>query len=569
MLQRIFSIPGHAWPTVGRHSTSITSGDSVKKGYSAGPHSTLAVEKPNCDTTFRPPKRILCFAWKQHGLAPEPSARYRELRMLLRPRLKPGVPDLVFGFLLVGLLMGGRTRFLNDPGTFWHVRLGRDIVQTRAVPRADTLTYTRDGAAWVDQSWAFDVGLAAIVDRAGWSGAVAATALILATVYTALVRNLLDDGVSPVIAVVVAVLAVGISSTHFLARPHLVTLLFVLWTARACQRQHECGGWKVAVVPILMIPWANIHGGFLAGPIIVATAALGHAISGAWDADRKRNVGRFLIALLLACLTPLVNPYGIGLYEHVAHLLVSSGVTELIDEYQPLPFGTGRARIAEAVILALIALPTFTRASLSRYDVVQVVVWLHFALGSIRHAPLFAIVAAPGLARLLDQLPLAARKFARSRTAWSPWSALPALAVVAGVFLGIPFGRLDPQKWPLDALPALNRQPVEDRLFHEQDWGGLIEEMCRPPRRTFLDDRFELFGKPMILDYVAALHGGPDWDTLRERHEFALAWVRPDRGLARRLAEDPDWHEVHRDPVSVLFRRKAPGNEVVTMGGSR
>lgn len=559
MLQRVFTIPGHGRPTVGLHSTSIPGGESPKKGYFAGPRSTLRLGKLNWDTPFRRPKRVLCFAWKQHGSGPESSVRHMELRMLLRPRLRPGVPDLVFGFLIVGLLMAGRSRFLNDPGTFWHVRLGRDIIQTRAVPRVDTLTYTRDGVAWVDQSWVFDVGLAAIVDHWGWSGVVAATALILATVYTALVRNLLDDGVSPVIAIIVTVLAVGISSTHFLARPHLFTLLFVLWTARACQRQHERGGWKVAVVPILMIPWANIHGGFLAGPIIVATAAVGHAISGAWDAERKRNVGRFLIALLLACLTPLINPYGIRLYEHVAHLLVSSGVTELIDEYQPLPFGTGRARVAEVVILALIALPTFTRARLSRYDVVQVIVWLHFALGSIRHAPLFAIMAAPGLARLLDELPLAAREFARSRTAWSPWSALPALAVVAGVFLGIPFGRLDPQKWPLDTLPALNRQPVEARLFHEQDWGGLIEEVCQPPRRTFVDDRFELFGKTMILDYVAALHGGPDWDTLRDRQEFALAWVRPDRGLARRLARDPGWHEVHRDAVSVLFRRKAPG----------
>ena len=35
-------------------------------------------------------------------------------------------------------------------------------------------------------------------------------------------------------------------------------------------------------------------------------------------------------------MAPLANPYGIGLYRHVGHLLVSSGVTELIEEYQPL-----------------------------------------------------------------------------------------------------------------------------------------------------------------------------------------------------------------------------------------
>lgn len=487
--------------------------------------------------------------------------------MVLAPRLKVGIPDLVFGFLLVVLLIGGRTRFLNDPGTFWHVRLGREIIQTRAVPHFDTLTFTREHVPWADQSWAFDIGLAAVVDRTGWSGAVAATALILATIYAALVRNLLKDGISPVIAAVVVVLAVGISSTHFLARPHLFTLLFVLWTARSCQQQHEHGGWNVAIVPVLMIPWANVHGGFLAGPIIVATATFGHAISGTWDAERKRNLARFAIAFALSCLTPLLNPYGIRLYEHVAQLLFSSGVTELIDEYQPLPFGTGRARVVEVVILALIALPTFSRARLGRYDVVQILVWLHFALGSIRHAPIFAIVAAPGLARLLEGLPLASRELGRGRSAWTPWSVLPALAVVIGMFLGVRFGRHDPAKWPLDAIPALDRQPVDARLFHEQDWGGMIEEMCQPPRKTFVDDRFELFGKDMILDYVAALHGGPDWDTLRDRDRFDLAWVRPDRGLARRLAKEPDWHELHRDDVSVLFGRSNPAHDRLDQRG--
>ncbi len=36
----------------------------------------------------------------------------------------PGVPDLVFGLVLLTVLAGGRTGLLNDPGTFWHLRLG-------------------------------------------------------------------------------------------------------------------------------------------------------------------------------------------------------------------------------------------------------------------------------------------------------------------------------------------------------------------------------------------------------------------------------------------------------------
>src|SRR5438874_1973507 len=198
-------------------------------------------------------------------------AREGRLTMSLCRRGMPGVPDLVFLLVLVAVLIGGRTGFLNDPGTFWHLRLGREIARTGVVPRIDTLTYTRAGTVWVDQSWAFDLGLATLVDRWGWSAAVAATAIGLAAIYGALARGL------------------------------------------------------------------------------------------------------------------LLNPYGVGLYGHVAGVLVTSRVTDLISEYQPSPFGKAEARVLEWVVLALIALPVVSKARPTRYDLAHALVWLHFALTTIRH----------------------------------------------------------------------------------------------------------------------------------------------------------------------------------------
>lgn len=470
-------------------------------------------------------------------------------------RWLPGMPDVVFGVVLVAVLLGGRTGFLNDPGTFWHLRLGREILRTGDVPRFDTLTYTRDHVAWVDQSWAFDLGLAVLVDHAGWSAAIAATALGLAFLYAGLARGLMKDGISPLIAAVVTVMGVGIGSIHFLIRPHLFTLLFVYWVLRLCQKQHERGGWAIAPVPLVMVAWANLHGGFLAGPVIVLTAAAGHAISGPWDVARKHNVGRFAAVFALCLVAPLANPYGPGLYRHVVHLLSSSGVTELIEEYQPIPFGKAEFRVIEWVLLGLIALPTFSTRRMERYDLAHTLVWLHFALGSVRHAPLFAIAVAPGLAKVLEGLPLASRDLGRDRLALSRWPLVTAAAMMIAVLGGIELGGFDPRTWPLAAVPTLNQQPADARLFHEQDWGGMIEAECRPVRRAFVDDRFELFGKQEILDYVDALAGGPQWDSLARRERFELVWVKPDRGLAKRLTDDPSWSVLHRDKVSVLFKR--------------
>jgi hypothetical protein len=96
-------------------------------------------------------------------------------------------------------------------------------------------------------------------------------------------------------------------------------------------------------------------------------------------------------------------------------------------------------------------------------------------------------------------------------------------------------------------------------LFHEQDWGGLIAAECEPDRRTYLDDRFELFGKTAILEYVDVLSGGPVWDIVRQRDRIDVVWLRPDRGLAKRLRADAEWRVLYQDRVSILFARGAPG----------
>ncbi len=484
-------------------------------------------------------------------------------------RFAPGVPDVVFALVLISVLIGGRFRLLNDPGTLWHYRLGQEILRAKSVPRTDTLTFTHAGEPWVDQSWLFDAGLAWLVNLGGWSTAALVSALGIATIYGGLAGALMRPGRSPIVALSVAVLAAGVGTIHFLIRPHLFTLGFVLITSRVCRRQHESGGRSIYLIPALVVVWANLHGGFLAGPLIVGTSAIGNAISGPWDAPRRRNLRAFVAAGLLCLLAGLVNPYGLQLYQHVGRLLLTSGVTDLIEEYQPVPFGRPDARAFELVLLAFVALPTFSSTRLNRYDLLQTLTWLHLGLSSVRNAPLFALAAAPGLAQSLDGLPFLTHvddAEAASLARWSIWPGVAGSCLALAVVLGTPLGGFDPTYWPLSALPRLNHTPTDDRLFHEQDWGGLIEAEAKPRRLAFIDDRFEIHGKAEVLRYLNAIEGGPDWDLLNDHHAFRLVWLRPGRGLARRLRNDRRWREIHHDPVSVLFERQdtnAPPTKVV------
>jgi hypothetical protein len=479
------------------------------------------------------------------------------MRAALIRRLIPAPGDFVFGVVLLLVLIGGRNRLFNDPGTLWHLRLGRDILATGSVPRFDTLTYTHAHEPWVDQSWAFDAGLALVVNHAGWSAAASLIAILLAAVYAALARGLIRDGISPVVAVLVTLMMVAIACIHFLIRPHILTMAFVYVTFRICQKQHQVGGWCVAWVPVLTAMLANAHGGFLALPGIVATAAVAHTISGPWDDARRRNTLKFVLAFVASLLAALFNPYGWYLYHHVYHLLMASGVTVLIQEYEPAPFGKPEARVLEIVLLALLALPALVSRRVNRYHLVHLLVWLHLGLTQIRNVPLFAFAAAPALATLIDGLPLTFRSMWTGPKPRSIW--IPALStgLFALVVMGVSLGGFDPNRWPLSAIATLNRQPSARHLFNELDWGGLVEAETRPARLSFVDDRFELFGKAAIIEYIEALTGGPTWDVVRDRDHIDLVWVKPDCGLARRVAREAGWTELFRDTTSVLFGRKA------------
>ena len=470
-------------------------------------------------------------------------------------RVRPTWSSLI---VLALVLVGGRHGLFGDPGTPWHLRLGRDILASGSVPRHDTLTYTHPGADWVDQSWGFDVMLAAVVDARGYPAVLAIAALGLAVLYASMARGLIRDGASPLAGIVAAVMAMAIGSIHFLARPHLFTFAFAYLTFRACQKQHDRGGRAVFLVPLYTAILANLHGGFVILPMIAATAGFGHAISGPWDAARRREVRTFAAAAILSALAAIANPYGIGLYRHVANLLVSSGVTSLIIEYQPAPFGKPGADVLEWVLLALIGLPVVSSRRIDRYQLAHVLVWLHLALTTIRNAPFFAMAAAPALAALIDGLPLSFRGSWKRDDRGSLWPAAATAVLLGLIVAGVGMGGYDPTKWPLDAVATLDRQPASARLFHEQDWGGFIEAETQPLRRAYIDDRFELYGKDAIVEYADALSGGPVWDAVRDRDRIDLVWLRPERGLTKRLLKESGWSVVHRDEVSILLRRERP-----------
>ena len=195
--------------------------------------------------------------------------------------LVPSVSDLVCISLFISLAVGLSRRLLGDAGIGWHIRTGEWILRTGSVPRVDSFSSLMSGKPWYAWEWLYEVGIGAIHRGLGLNGVVAFSALVIAFTFALVFRMMRERGTSLPIAVAVLLLAVSASSIHFLARPHVVSwLLSVIWFGVLEAFERDGKSRRLLWLPLTMLVWVNLHGGFLVGFVLLGIYGIGAAVRG-------------------------------------------------------------------------------------------------------------------------------------------------------------------------------------------------------------------------------------------------------------------------------------------------
>ncbi len=183
--------------------------------------------------------------------------------------LIPSLSDCFLIALVSWLFIFGASGWkalLGDGDTGWHIRTGQYILSHHAVPTQDLFSFSRAGAPWFAWEWLTDVMDAALFQIGGLKAIVLAAGLIIGIFATVVMRYMIWRGVNALIALFATLLVAGASSMHFLARPHVVTLLLVpicFWVLEADRRART--RWLWALIPVTAL-WTNLHGGFVDFP---------------------------------------------------------------------------------------------------------------------------------------------------------------------------------------------------------------------------------------------------------------------------------------------------------------
>jgi hypothetical protein len=499
----------------------------------------------------------------------------------------PSVADLIFVALLATLVfMPLSVKLLGDAGIGWHIRAGQQILATHAVPRVDPFSSSMAGQPWFAWEWLFDMVVGELDAKLGLNGVVWLTATVIAAVFALLFRLLMQRGVNLCIALGMTLLTLGASMIHFLARPHVVSwLITLIWffilntTERDSVSGRDRSTRWLWTLPLLMLVWVNIHGGFLIGFVLLVIFWLGAV----WDwftakedrieqALQKIAAGKRILNLLwigLASLAAsLANPYGWKLHRHIYSYLSNHFLMDHIEEFQSPNFhGIAQKCFAILLLITLAVLAVRSR-QLRASGVLTVLFATYTGLYASRNIPVSSILLVIVIVPLMHSaMPRQEGLFQRmqqmeSRLHGHLW---PIAAIVLTFGIAANGGHVgsstlmdahfDPRRMPVEAANYLEQHSVRGPILSPDYWGGYLIYRLSPSQKVVVDDRHDFYGEAFLKSYLKMLHVERGWQDFLNEHEASCILLPRDAALANVLIETREWKPIYSDELAIAFVR--------------
>jgi hypothetical protein len=524
-------------------------------------------------------------------------------------KLLPSLTDFAFLMPIVFLFsrMDGVKTLLSDCDTGWHIRTGEWIVANHGVPARDIFSFSRAGDPWYAWEWLSDVLWAWLNSRGGLAAVVLFSILVIA-ITSVLLFRLARRKSNAIVALVVTMVAAAASSVHWLARPHLFTLLFLVLFYGALEhvrdgRTRVAGVPYLAVLPAATILWTNLHGGFFVGILLIALYGGGELLKMAFSADGEergragQRAGRYFLCAFACLAASLANPYFYRLHVHVWQYVSDPYQSQHIMEFLTLSFHHPAAIFLESMLIMSTAAAFWYASKGCFTEPLLMLVWGHAALLAARNIPIFMIVAAPVVARAIEEwlarlpelrvaewLRSAAQKFnlVAAETSgtddiarWHVVSVAGALMVAALLYAPSPpklfRAEFDPKSYPAGAIETLRHDPSA-RIFTYDQWGDYLIYRLYPRTKVFVDGRSDFYGDDFEEKCLAVLGVKYDWEKTLDGFGVDTILLPPSAPLAGALKESSRWRVVYDDGVALVFQfaQKTAGesNSAATGGGT-
>lgn len=411
-----------------------------------------------------------------------------------------------------------------DPDFGWHVRIG-EIMLKSGVPKSDPFSYTMPSFPWVDHGRLSDVLVSWLLPKIGLTGlAIMFALVVLSALWAAIPFKKLIFGVVPLL------LGLGVIVTRAGIRPQVEDWLFFSILVRLVYEDKWWEKWKWGV-PILFMFWANLHGGFTVGLMVLLIRV--------WGA-KKIDWGVWLLSILATGL----NPYGFRLWWEIWLTVSDAGLRTTIVEWQPF---YAKAELGIWLFTALLmALVKLFAGQIDRKKMVLAGLFLLAGMSSLRNMPFYFLAGLPLVTEMMEILYKTVNK---EKIMWGRAKRFYVILIgicliLFGVEVIVPTIKSMRNKsilYPDKAVEYLNNNPIGGgQLFSDYGWGGyLIWKL--PGQKVFVDGRMPSwrFKAPVgesdnaFADYKKIVAQGKYRDLFAKYNIRTVLWAKGGSILAK------------------------------------
>ena len=316
-----------------------------------------------------------------------------------------------YALALLAFIVSLTLHKIYDPDFWWQLAAGDRMRATHAILRVNTFSFTHPQHDWLDVYWLYQLALSWLWQW-GHAAAIVAFRLILVLTLAALVLLGFRDRRQPLSAseTVVLVLAWLLLTPRLTDRPELVS--FVLMAAMLTLVRRGRWWWCVPLEAI----WANVHGFFCWGVIILASATASE-----WIAGNRRAAHTATLASLAAVAASIASPFGWRNWLELPRLAptmrtLASSVEELVSPFHPAVRATdGTCWLLIVFLVVAATLFALNHKAVRLFDWLVMAVSLPLALTVLRGIPLFVLCALPALLAATPRVEKSAMRVAVDR----------------------------------------------------------------------------------------------------------------------------------------------------------
>ncbi len=456
------------------------------------------------------------------------------------------------------------SRNVTDPDVWWHLRTGQLILQTGHIPHADPYSFTRAGKPWVDHEWLSQVLIYSLYRAGGWIALIAAFGTVVAA---ALMLVFARSPGKPYLAAVVTLLGAFAAAPCWGVRPQMLTFLLAGVLLFLLERSYSQPKLLWSIPPLVLV-WANLHAGYALGIGFVILFAAGDALDAAFGLlKRAELLSRFkllAIVTLLSVAVVVINPNGASLYTYPFQTLHSSAMQSYISEWLSPDFHDPKYLPLLFMILGTLLLPAVSPRRLRPRQLLLLLVTTYAAMRSVRHVPIYVLVAAPLLSATLDAW-IAAKHFSLLSASKKPLARPQAIlnASILAIFLMFVVARLsyvaahqsavEAREYPASAVSYLRAHPVAGPLLNHYNWGGYFIWELYPEYPVFIDGRADVYGDTFMNELASTFYiQGKHWQEPLESWGIRTVVLPPDAPLVTALGRMPAWEVVYADKQAVI-----------------